>query len=110
MAKLDSAPAPATSPRGFSAGREGCERGRLSGYRLTGGGPSGVLPGARELCPVAPTGMHVASSQFSNNGGTPPGTGIDFECDTDAERIANVLVEKNVGLCHHRQPCQSIRV
>jgi hypothetical protein len=24
-----------------------------TGYRLTGGGPSGVLPGARELCPVA---------------------------------------------------------
>ncbi len=41
-------------------------------------------------------GLSVISSQFSKNGGTPPGCGIDLECDTDAERIANVTIEKNV--------------
>jgi hypothetical protein len=29
----------------------------FTGYRLTGGGPSGVLPGARELCPVSGAGF-----------------------------------------------------
>jgi hypothetical protein len=32
-----------------------------TGYRLTGGGPSGVLPGARELCPVAVSGAGVVA-------------------------------------------------
>jgi hypothetical protein len=29
----------------------------FTGYRLTGGDPSGVLPGARELCPVSGAGF-----------------------------------------------------
>jgi hypothetical protein len=32
-----------------------------TGYRLTGGGPSGVLPGARELCPVAVSGAGLVA-------------------------------------------------
>ena len=44
-----------------SGGRKGrcvCNR---TGYRLTGGGPSGVLPGARELCPVAVSGAGLVA-------------------------------------------------
>lgn len=53
-------------------------------------------------------GLHVIKSQFSNTGGvfpgskktgidgTPPGDGIDLECDDNSMRIANVLIEKNV--------------
>jgi len=33
----------------------------IASYRLTGGGPSGVLPGARELCPVAVSGAGVVA-------------------------------------------------
>lgn len=49
-------------------------------------------------------GLHVSGCQFSNSGGTPPGSGIDFECDLDGQRIINVVVEKskffgNAGSC-----------
>jgi polygalacturonase len=39
-------------------------------------------------------GIHVHDSQFSNNGGTPPGCGIDLECDLESEHIANVMIER----------------
>jgi hypothetical protein len=40
-------------------------------------------------------GVHVHDSVFCNSGGTPPGCGIDWECDLDTQRIANVLIERN---------------
>jgi len=49
-------------------------------------------------------GLVVNSCQFSNSGGTPPGCGIDLECDIDGEFIRNVLISKcvffgNAGAC-----------
>ncbi len=49
-------------------------------------------------------GLVVNACQFSNSGGTPPGCGIDLECDTDVEYIRNVTVSKcvfygNAGAC-----------
>jgi hypothetical protein len=38
-------------------------------------------------------GLHVHHSQFSDSGGTPPGSGIDIENDLETEAIRNVLVE-----------------
>jgi parallel beta-helix repeat protein len=44
---------------------------------------------------ISVNGIHVADNTFSNNGGTQPECGIDFECDIDAQSISNALVERN---------------
>jgi Right handed beta helix region len=49
-------------------------------------------------------GLLVQNSQFSNNGGTPPGCGIDLECDLETEAINDVLISAckffgNEGSC-----------
>ena len=41
-------------------------------------------------------GLHIHHSQLSNSGGTPPGDGIDLECDRPDQKMMNVLIEKNL--------------
>ena len=41
-------------------------------------------------------GLVVDSCQFSNTGGTPPGDGVDCECDIDAQSIRNVQISRCV--------------
>ncbi len=56
------------------------------------------------LSVIQADGVVIDSCQFSNNGGTPPGCGIDLECDTDKQSIRNVQITrcvffKNEGSC-----------
>ncbi len=41
-------------------------------------------------------GLHVHNSRFYSTGGTPPGDGINLECDFETQVIKNVLIENNV--------------
>jgi len=44
------------------------------------------------LSAIAVDGLLVSNCVFSNTGGTPPGDGIDMECDLPEQAIRNVLV------------------
>lgn len=39
-------------------------------------------------------GCRIANCTFSNSGGTPPGNGIDLECDLPEQFIKNVVIER----------------